>query len=226
MIPEVPLYLDLLFLLTVLITMVLFSKSTKNFTGVFGILLGYAFVQSLIGFSGFYQVADTVPPRFLALLLPMVLVIFYMFGTSKGRVWTKSLKLEWLTLLHTIRVPVEWVLYGLFLFGQIPELMTFEGRNFDILAGLTAPFVYYGFKRGKLGKTFLLWWNIAALLLLINIVVNAILSIPSPFQQFAFDRPNMAVLYFPFDLLPAVVVPLVLIAHLAAIYKLRSKKNT
>jgi hypothetical protein len=56
--------------------------------------------------------------------------------------------------------------------------------------------------------------------LLINIVSNAILSAPFPFQQFAFDQPNIAVLYFPFIWLPCCVVPLVLLSHLAAIRQL------
>jgi hypothetical protein len=62
--------------------------------------------------------------------------------------------------------------------------------------------------------------------LLINIVVNAALSAPSVVQQFAFEQPNIAILYFPFNLLPAVIVPLVLFSHLAAIRQLlRYKKR-
>jgi hypothetical protein len=57
----------------------------------------------------------------------------------------------------------------------------------------------------------------------LNIVVNAALSAPVPFQQFAFDQPNIAVLYFPFVWLPGFIVPLVLFAHLAAIQKLYSE---
>ncbi|MNY38553.1 hypothetical protein D3C86_1731870 [compost metagenome] len=129
-----------------------------------------------------------------------------------------------LTYVHLIRIPVELVLYGLFLNGAIPELMTFEGRNFDILAGITAPLVgFFGISQSKMGKTSLLLWNFACLGLLLNIVVTAILSAPSPFQQLSFEQPNIAILYFPFSWLPVFVVPLVLFAHLAAIRKLIKK---
>jgi hypothetical protein len=37
---------------------------------------------------------------------------------------------------------------------------------------------------------------------------------------FAFDQPNIAVLYFPFNWLPSCIVPLVLLSHLAAIRQL------
>jgi hypothetical protein len=106
----------------------------------------------------------------------------------------------------------------------MPELATFEGRNFDILSGLTAPFIwYYGFIKKKLKKGWLLAWNFICLGLLLNIVVHAVLSVPTPFQQLAFDQPAIAVLYYPFILLPAVIVPLVLFAHLVSIRQLMNK---
>ena len=105
--------------------------------------------------------------------------------------------------------------------------MTFEGRNFDILSGLTAPIVYFfGFIKKQLNKTILLLWNFICLGLLINIVFIAVLSAPFPFQKFAFDQPNIAVLYFPFTWLPACVVPLVLLSHLATIRQLLKKGKT
>jgi hypothetical protein len=99
--------------------------------------------------------------------------------------------------------------------------MTFEGMNFDILSGLTAPFVYYfGFIKKQLHTKFLIVWNILCLGLLINIVSIAILAAPTPFQKLALDQPNTAVLYFPFIWLPAIIVPLVLLSHLASLRQL------
>jgi hypothetical protein len=99
--------------------------------------------------------------------------------------------------------------------------MTFEGRNFDILSGITAPFIaFYAFRKPQPDKKLLLVWNIICLGLLLNIVINAVLSAPFPFQQFAFDHPNTAVLYFPFTFLTSCVVPVVLFSHLASIRQL------
>jgi hypothetical protein len=96
--------------------------------------------------------------------------------------------------------------------------MTFEGRNFDLISGLTAPLVYYfGMVRKKLGVNTMLVWNFACLLILLFTVSNAILSAPTPFQKFAFDQPAIAVFYFPFIWLPGVVVPLVIFSHLISI---------
>jgi hypothetical protein len=98
--------------------------------------------------------------------------------------------------------------------------MTFEGRNFDIISGITAPIIYYFVFIKSKSQSLLLLWNFVCLGLLINIVANAILSLPYPFQQFAFDQPNIGLFYFPFIFLPACIVPLVLLSHLASIRQL------
>lgn len=150
-----------------------------------------------------------------------MLFIIGLFITKKGKAYIDNLDLKTLTLLHTLRVPVELVLFWLFLHKTVPQLMTFEGRNMDILSGITAPILYYYyFLTNKGNKKILLIWNIVCLGLLFNIVINAVLSVSFPFQQFAFDQPNIAILYFPFIWLPCCVVPLVLLSHLAAIRQL------
>jgi hypothetical protein len=99
--------------------------------------------------------------------------------------------------------------------------MTFEGKNLDILSGLSAPVIYYyGFVKGRMNKSMIMIWNLVCLGLLINIVVRAVLSTPYPFQQWGFSQPNVAILYFPFTWLPCCVVPLVLLAHLITIRQL------
>jgi hypothetical protein len=96
--------------------------------------------------------------------------------------------------------------------------MTFEGHNFDILSGLTAPFIYYSvFVQKKLSNRYLLIWNILCLVLLLNIFITAVLAAPFRFQQLAFQQPNIAILYFPFAWLPSCIVPVVLFSHLASV---------
>ncbi len=220
-----PPYIPLMFSLTTLLTVALFYKSANNSKTTVLILFIWLTIQTAIGFSGFYTVTNTIPPRFLILILPPLLLIIGLFSTSKGRQYIYSLDAKMLTILHVIRIPVEIVLYWLFINKTVPQLMTFEGRNFDILSGLTAPIVYYfGYIRKQLSRKVLLIWNFICLGLLFNIVVNAILSVPFPFQKFAFDQPNIAVLYFPFNWLPSLVVPLVLFSHLAIIRQLLNDK--
>ena len=213
-----PLFVGITFGLTTLVAILLFCRASNHFVTTFLLLILWFNVQSFIGQSGFYLVTDTIPPRFLLLILPPLILITGLFMTKKGRQYLDGIDIKKLTLLHIVRIPVELVLYWLFVYKAVPQLMTFEGRNFDILSGITAPLVYYfGFVKKRLGKDVILLWNFICLGLLLNIVANAILSAPFPFQQFAFDQPNIAVLNFPFNLLPALVVPLVFLAHLVTI---------
>lgn len=140
------------------------------------------------------------------------------FLSLKGKLYLDQLNPKALILLHLIRIPFEIILFGLFLHKVVPEIMNFRGWNFDILSGLTAPFIFYCyFIKKKLNKKAMLAWNIISLGLLLNIVILAVLSAPLPFQRLEFDQPNIAVLFFPFIWLPCCVVPLVLISHIAVI---------
>jgi hypothetical protein len=97
---------------------------------------------------------------------------------------------------------------------MVPQLMTFEGWNFDILSGISALVIsWFGYFKNRIPAAGLLIWNIICLGLLMNIVRLAVISAPFSFQQLAFDQPDIAILYFPFTLLPAVVVPFVLFSH-------------
>ncbi|MEJ7693023.1 hypothetical protein [Daejeonella sp.] len=215
---NLPTYVSISFGLTTILTLTLFYKATNNSKSTLIVLLTWLILQTAIGLSGFYTATDTIPPRFLLLVLPPFLLIIGLFTTSRGKRYIDSLDAKTLTILHTIRIPVEIVLFWLFIHKTVPELMTFEGRNFDILSGLTAPIIFYfGFIKKKLDRKIILVWNLICLVLLMNIVANAVLSAPFPFQKFAFDQPNIAVLYFPFNLLPSFIVPLVLLSHLATI---------
>jgi hypothetical protein len=221
MIENLPYYVHIVFILITIITVLRFYKAAENSRSTLGIITVWLLIQGFVSFSGFYLVTDGMPPRFLLALGPPLVLIILLFLSEKGRTYLDKFDLESLTYLHSIRIPVEIVLYWLYVNGEIPALMTFEGRNFDILSGISAPVIAYICFKNKFTKyKLLLAWNIICLGLLFNIVVNALLSAPFSFQQFAFEQPNRAVLYFPFIWLPCCVVPVVLLSHLAAIRKI------
>src|SRR4030095_5783785 len=176
---------------------------------------------AVLASGGFYLDTNSRPPRmFLFGLLPALALITAYFIFARAS-FIEKLPLAHLTLLHPIRIPVELVLSWLFTAGMVPEVMTFHGNNFDILSGITAPIVYFiAFRGGRVNTKLLAAWNIFALVLLVNIVVTAILCVPSPIQKLAFDQPNVAILYFPNIWLPTVIVPIVLFCPLASLWKI------
>lgn len=228
MIENLPPYISVTFIITAFFTVGFFLYAIRqtvfeNFSAkIFAFLLTFWLLfQAVMSVGGFYLKTDAVPPRLLLFgVLPTFLIIILYFIFARQN-FIEQLPLKTLTLLHIIRIPVEIVLFWLFEQKLVPQLMTFEGRNFDILSGLTAPFIYWlAFRGGKTNRPLLIIWNLIALGLLINIVANAILSFPFPFQQFAFDQPNRAVLYFPYIWLPTVIVPIVLFSHLISLWQL------
>jgi len=184
-------------------------------------ILLWLFIVAILSLNGFFLKFEGMPPRLLLVIGVPLTSIIILFANKRSRAFIKQIPITTLTYLHIIRVPVEIVLWWLFLGGMVPELMTFEGGNYDILSGITAPFVaifLVGMKSKR--KMAAIIWNFITLGLLFNIVFHAVLSAPLPFQQFAFDSPNTAVFYFPYIWLPAFIVPAVLFAHLASLLKL------
>ena len=223
---QLPFWIPALFIMITIVAAWLFFKATHFNKAVLLIVVGWSLLQAGISLSGFYQNTSGIPPRFGLLLLPPLVCILILFSTRKGRHLLDLLDVKTLTLLHTIRIFVELVLYGLFLHHAIPKIMTFEGRNLDILAGLSAPVIwYFYYQRKQLNKRILLVWNLVCLGLLLNISVTAILSSPFPFQKFGFEQPNIALGHFPYCWLPSFVVPVVLLSHLTAIRRLLLKSN-
>jgi hypothetical protein len=171
---NVPVALGLAFVLTTGLAVWLFYRAMHQSARTLYVLLAWLLLQAGLSLQGVYVAPEAMPPRLALALVPTLLVIGVLFLTHRGRVYVDGLQLDTLTWLHVVRVPVELVLFGLFLYQVVPERMTFEGRNWDILSGLSAPLVYYAVFRGKqLGRIALLGWNIACLSLLLNVVITA-----------------------------------------------------
>jgi hypothetical protein len=224
---DLPIYVYITFFTALIFVLLIFYYASSRNKLVITILVIWGLVNCILAYLGFYENTKTVPPRLLILIAPIILFLLASMVSIRMRDWLANLDLKKLTFLHTVRAPIELVLFWLFAAQYIPELMTFEGRNYDILAGISAPIVGLVAFKGKQLKTKLLWiWNIASFLLITNIVVNAVLSIPTVFQKFAFDQPNIAVIKMPFLLLPAIIVLLVYVSNVAAFVILwRHKKS-
>lgn len=217
----IPAFVMIAFVAATIFTVGQFYYASAKSTPVLIGLAVWMLLQMVLSLTGFYRDSESMPPRFVLLIAPGIIFSVAMFLTKRGKTFIDSLDINKLTLLHAVRVPVEITLYFVSAAGLIPVLMTFEGKNYDIISGLTAPLIYYlVFVNGKASKTTLLIWNFICLGLLINVLTIAILSAQTPFQKLALDQPNIGVAYFPFVWLPTVIVPIVLFSHLVSIRQL------
>lgn len=225
---SVPLYVSVVFLFTTL-TAVWFLLRAAESAGknslpvrlLYFLLPLWMLLTGFLSTAGFYKHFEVFPPILVLFGVLPALIFIAAYFVFFRKTFVDKLDLKKLTIVHIVRIPVEIVLLWLAHSAVVPKLMTFEGWNFDIIAGITAPIVYaVAFRNGNVARPVLIVWNAIALLLLANIVMLAVLSFPSPMQQLAFDQPNVAVAHLPFIWLPTIVVPIMLFSHIASLYKL------
>jgi hypothetical protein len=126
----------------------------------------------------------------------------------------------WAVALQTFRLPLELALYWLFTVGLMPSQMTFSGRNFDVLVGLTAPVMAF-LMATKRAPRWLEWaWQVFAVGLLVNVVSIAVTSAPGPQHLDWPGGPLTIVAQWPYALLPGFLVPVAVLGHVLAISKL------
>ena len=209
------------FILVCFISIFIFFYASRSKIFVLYSLI-WLLIQSIIAFSGLYLNFNSFPPRMMILgLLPSLIFLISLFFSKNGKLFIEQIDLKILTYVHTIRLPIEIILFLLFSAELMSIYVTLEGTNFDIITGISAPVIaLIAFKKKKILKKTLLIWNFLGLLLLINVMVTAVLSTPSTIQMIAFNQPNIAILYFPFNFLPSYIAPLMLFSHLVAIKKL------
>jgi len=218
---NLPIHIHLTFIVITLSTFGILFYFLKIKQGVFNwkiatIVVLWLILQTVLSLSGFYETFDLKPPRFLFVIMPAL--VFVTLRIIKGR---NLPAVEYIGYIHIVRIPVEIVLYWLADEKVIPEIMTFRGRNFDIFAGIILPVVtYLYYERRLITKNALLIFNIYGVVSLVNIVGHGVLSAPTPFQQYGFEQPNIAIFHFPFIWLPAFVVPSILFAHLSTLKSL------
>ncbi|MER2998801.1 hypothetical protein [Pontibacter populi] len=190
------------------------ALATKRTAIVGGILIAWLAVASFLSLAGITRDFSGTPPKFfIIIIIPLVAILTLTFH-PKYREFIKHVPASWLMYIQVFRVPVEIFLWWQFLDGLTPVQMTFEGRNMDVLTGITAPlFAWICYGQGRRLLKLALAWNIAGMVLLLNIVITAILSAPVPFRVFMNEPANTLVAEFPIVFLPAFLVPLAYSMH-------------
>ncbi len=157
------------------------------------------------------------------LIIPLIATILLTFSKTFGEI-IMHVPQENLIRLQSFRIFVEILLWALFIENLAPVQMTFEGRNFDILSGLTALLLAYWVSKQSVSKPVIIVWNLICLGLLINIVAVAILSMPTSFRTFMNEPSNTIVTQFPISLLPGLLVPLAYSLHFFSLRQLSIRK--
>jgi hypothetical protein len=162
---------------------------------------------------GIFRQWDRIPPSTAVLVLLIVLISARLSMGGVGRRLSEHIPLWILVGIQGFRLPLELAMHTMAERGIMPEQMSYTGRNFDIVTGITAIIVAALVATNRAGRWLVLMWNVMGLALLVNIVAVALVSTPI-FALFGPERLNIWITYPPFVWLPAVMVLAALTGHL------------
>jgi hypothetical protein len=186
-------------------------------------------VLAVLAGQGYFLEFQSMPPRLtLAGLLPLVAGLL-MLPTHGTRHFLAVTPPERLIYLQSFRIVMEIILWALAVQGRAPKLMTFEGRNIDILVGLTAiPIGWMVVERRAWPVWVAAAWNVVGILILANVVIHAQLALPTPFRAFVTEPSTAFLATFPYIWLVGFLVPFAFWLHAGSLVQLarRPRFNT
>jgi hypothetical protein len=201
------------------------ERRKRLFRNTLLVILGWTVVVSGLSLSGVLSDFTSTPPKlFIVLLVPLVTTIVVV-RTETVKIILQHTEPSAIVVLQSFRIAVEILLWLLFIQNLAPVQMTFEGRNLDVLSGLTALPVAWLASRKKLSPFWMATWNMACLGLLINILATAVLSMPTPLRVFMNEPANTIVSRFPVVWLPALLVPMAYGLHFLSLRQLLVRKE-
>ena len=153
------------------------------------------------------------PPTMLGALAVTFAVGIAISVSPLGRRLAVALPVAALVGFQGFRVVVELLLHRAYSEGLMPVQMSYSGRNFDIVTGLTALALGAWLATGRKSPRLVFAWNTLGVALLLNILVVALLSAPTPFRVFMNEPVNVWVTRAPWVWLPTVMVLAAVIGH-------------
>lgn len=177
-------------------------------------LLAWLVLTGIAGWLGLVRDFQRIPPPMLLLLLAAALLTTVTAFSRIGSRLLVEAGIAWLVGMQGFRIAVELFLDWGHRAGLVPIQMTFEGRNWDIVSGVLAVGVAWLAARNQAPRWLIFVWNCIGAALLLNIVVVAILSMPTALRRFYNEPANTFVAYFPYIWLPAFLVQVALFGHL------------
>lgn len=163
----------------------------------------------------------SLPPK-LMILIAVAAALTISVAVS-ARALAVAAAIPWWALIgiNAFRLPLELLMHRAVGEGVMPYQMSFTGCNYDILTGISALGLGLVGMKSQLSRKLILAWGIGGSLLLANVVVIAIVSLPTPLRVFMNEPANVWVTTTPFVWLPVFLVQLALLTHILVFRRLR-----
>lgn len=163
---------------------------------------------------------QTLPLLGILIIGSSVLGSALLIKSHSAKAMLDAVPLHWFAVIQIYRI-VGAVFLMLERDGLLPAYFAISTGWGDIAIGLSAPIVGVLLWQDA-GKFRLvgLAWCIAGMSDLLLVLFKAVNSAPGPLQSTAFDLPTVIIGYFPFSLIPLLVVPISLILHIQLVRRL------
>jgi hypothetical protein len=203
------------------------GEQSSYFAKATVVVLLWVTIISVLALAGVFSNFSKLPPRpALIIVMALILLLVLSFSGSFSRILEVTPP-HWLVLMQVFRIGVELLLYISFTKKLIPVQMTFEGYNYDIISGILALAAAWIMAKRPRARTITgIIYNVIGLLLLVNVLVIAVLSMPTPIRRFMTEPALNIVGEFPFILLPGVLVVLALALHIFSLRQLLLKTRS
>jgi hypothetical protein len=214
--------------LTVLaILSVLLVKSSRSLWWVVVVMAGWTALTAWLAVSGALAGFGSGQPRIPILVLTELAFVVWLAWFSRWSVFLAQIPQTALVGLQCFRIPVEFLLAELAARKLLAVEMTFYGRNFDILAGITAVMLAIRLRRDGEDplRPLVLGWNVLGLCLVTAVLAHGMLSVPYPFQLLHLSVPTFVVASFPVVWLATVLVPIAYLLHIVSIRRCLAERT-
>lgn len=202
------------------------SDRRRAFGAIGGLFLGWWITSLNFSWRGVFQgAAFRAPTLQYGLLIPILTgVVLYLRWPQLRRV-VDVVPQSWLVSVQLYRV-LGVIFLILHFQGKLPWQFAWPAGAGDVVVGLTAPLVAWGYANRLRGTA--AWvrrWNWLGIADLVVAVTTGFLTSPSPIQLLALDSPNRLISAFPLVTIPVFLVPMSILFHFASLKKLREEES-
>lgn len=206
----------------------LLVKQSRSLWWVVAVMAGWTIVTAAMAFSGMLARFSSFPPWIPVLVLTQLAFVLWLAWFSSWSELLAQIPQVILVGLQCFRIPVELLLATLATRRLLAMEMTYYGRNFDVLEGVTAVVLAIWLRRSgeEPLRLVVLAWNLMGLSLVTVVLVHGLLSVPYPSQLLHLSVPTFIIAYFPVVWLLSVLVPIAYLLHLVSIRRCLAKHTT
>lgn len=198
------------------------KERAKKFLVASVFVLAWIAYLTIISLTGILKDLS-LPPKFpLLIFLPLFIGFFVFYRKSRDSAVIKEIPKVWPVYFQSFRIIVELILLYTFYANIIPESATFEGLNFDILMGISAPFVAYLVVRKDGSRVGQYIWNVLGILMVLFVGFIVATSMYNP-QMWGSEVPlvSLEFIEMPYLLLAGFLAPIAIFMHVVSLIQLR-----